>query len=174
MNQKLSTRELQKLSLTDEKLIQYAKGWLELGLPLEASDELDRISAGLRAHPDVLMVRYVVYAALQKWEMAAEIAHTICTMLPEEPAGFIHLACSLHELKRTKEARDVLLPIAHKFPNNPTIPYHLACYFCRLGDKRAALQWLTRAIDLTNSAEVKLQALDDPDLQDLLTDISSI
>jgi len=35
---------------------------------------------------------------------------------------------ALHELKRTQEAFDLLLPAADKFPAPWTIPYNLACY----------------------------------------------
>ena len=39
-----------------------AIGWLELGNYLEADAELDEIAPRLRAHPDVLKVRWRVYA----------------------------------------------------------------------------------------------------------------
>jgi DNA-binding protein HU-beta len=38
----------------------------------------------------------------------------------------------LHELKRTEEAYDLLLPVVHKCPSCCTIPYNLACY-CEVG-----------------------------------------
>jgi len=31
-----------------------------------------------------------------------------------------------------KAAWDALLPAADKFPNNPNIPYNLACYACQM------------------------------------------
>jgi tetratricopeptide (TPR) repeat protein len=163
-----------QLSMTDQKLLEYAQGWAELGLPLEAHEELDRITPTVRGHPDVIMVRYLIYASAKKWEMAAELAEIICNVVPQDPAGFIKLALALHELNRTDRARDVLLAIADKFPANTEIPYDLARYCCRLGERKVAWQWLRRAIDLSNSAEMKLRALEDPTLQELLINTADL
>ena len=48
--------------------LQAAQGWLELGDHLEADKELDEITPQLRAHPDVLEVRWQVYAHAEKWK----------------------------------------------------------------------------------------------------------
>jgi Flp pilus assembly protein TadD len=70
-------------------------------------------------------------------------------------------------LKRTQEAFAVLLPVARKFPTEPTIPYNLACYTAQLGDLVAARDWLAQAFRLGNAKEIKVQALEDPDLAPL-------
>ncbi len=59
-------------------------------------------------------------------------------MAPDEPPGWIHRSFGLHELGRTSEAEQLLLPAATKFPNEPIIPYNLACYACRLGNIEVA------------------------------------
>jgi len=56
---------------------------------------------------------------------------------------------------------------SYQFPNEPTIPYNLACYTCQLGRRAEAEGWLARAFALGNSKEIKLQAMDDPDLAPL-------
>jgi predicted Zn-dependent protease len=119
-------------------------------------------------------VRYGIFAKAKKWEVAAEVARGVAAMLPENSWGHIQCAYALHELKRTKEAHDVLLPIADKFPEDSTIAYNLACYCCQLGDRKAALQWLGKAIDLAGKKDVRLLALDDPDLEPLWKDIADI
>ena len=43
-----------------------AEGWLELGNRLEANEELEQITAELRAHPSVLFLRYEVYTKAEK------------------------------------------------------------------------------------------------------------
>ncbi len=151
-----------------------AQGWLGLGDWREANEELERITAALRAHPDVLRVRYDVYAAAKKWEMAAEIAQALCTLVPHSPFGFVHLAFTLHEMKRTEEAWNVLLPVVAKFPDEYIIRYNLACYAAQLGDLKGAWAWLEKAIDLADTAEVKTMALNDPDLEPLWVNISEI
>ena len=95
-------------------------------------------------------------------------------MLPDNSWGYIQLAYSLHELKYTKEAHAVLLPIADKFHDNYMISYNLACYACQLGNRREALQWIEKAIDLAGKKDIRLMTLDDSDLEPLWPNISEI
>jgi len=162
------------MELTDQRFLEAAQGWLGLGNHIEANQELDQITPRLLAHPDVLRVRYEIYAAAKKWEMAAEIAQAICKMVPDNVFGFVHLAYALHELKRTKEAHDVLLPVVAQFPDQYLLRYNLACYCCQLGKMKESWKWLEKAIDLADTKEVKLMALNDPDLEPLWGEISEI
>ena len=95
-------------------------------------------------------------------------------ILPDNPWGPFHLAFSLHELKRTKEAYEVLIPVVDKFPEHDLMRYNLACYCCQLGDLKEAMQWLEKAIDLAGKKDIRLMALDDPDLEPLWTKIGEI
>jgi len=80
----------------------------------------------------------------------------------------------LHELKRTKEAWGVLVPIVDKFPDEYIIRYNLACYACQLGNLNEAWRWLKKAIDLAGKKDIRTMALDDPDLQPLWNKIGEI
>lgn len=163
-----------KLDLDDQRQLDAAEGWLELGDWLQANEELELITPEMRSHPFVLRVRWGIYAKAKKWEMAAEVALGITVGLPENSWGYIHLAYSLHELKRTGEAQAVLLPIVDKFPDQYIILYNLACYCCQLGKLQEGLQWLQSAIDLAGKQDIRLMALDDPGLEALWKDISEI
>ena len=151
-----------------------AEGWLELGNWLEANDELEQIMPEMRAHPIVLKLRCGIYAKAGKWEMAAEVARGLSAMLPDDSWGHIQWAYSLHELKHTKEAKCVLLPIADKFLDDYLISYNLACYCCQLGELKESMQWLGKAMGLAGKKYIRLMALDDPDLEPLRNDISKI
>lgn len=96
--------------------LQAAQGWLELGNHIEADAELDNITPELRAHPDVLKVRWQIYATAKQWEAALEIAAAIIQMAPDDPVGWVDRSCVLHQLKRTAEARDNLLRVVDSFP----------------------------------------------------------
>jgi predicted Zn-dependent protease len=163
-----------KLELKDQRQLEAAEGWLELGDWLEANEELERITPQMRAHPYVLRVRWGVYAKAKKWEMAAEIARAISTMLPDNSWGWIQWAYSLHALKRTKEAWGVLIPVVDRFSDEYLMRYNLACYCCQLGNLKEALQCLGKAIDLAGKKDIRVMALDDPDLEPLWNDISEI
>ena len=158
---------MKPFELRDQRHLEAAQGWFELGNCIEATDELDQITPEMRGHPSVLEVRYHIYAAAKKWEYAAEIAKAIAEFAPESPFGFIQRAYALHELKSTQEAWNVLLPVVEKFPKEHVIRYNLACYACQLGNLQAARDWLQKAIDLAGTNEVKLMALNDPDLEPL-------
>src|ERR1039458_6344647 len=86
---------MKPLELHDQRHLEAAQGWFELGNCIEATEELDQITPEMRGHPSVLEVRFHIYAAAEKWEYAAEIAKAISEFAPESPFGFIHLAYSL-------------------------------------------------------------------------------
>jgi len=151
--------------------LQAAQGWLGLGNWREARAELDNIPAELQSHPDVLQVRWAIHAAAKEWDSAAEVAEAFCKARPDSPFGFVHLAYALHEMKRTQEAQNVLLPVVEKFRGEFIIRYNLACYACQLGDGEGAWQWLEKSMALTDPDEVKQMALNDPDLEPLRTQI---
>jgi hypothetical protein len=48
---------------------------------------------------------------------AAEIARATSEVAPDNPFRFVHMAYALHELKRTRDAWNVLLPVVDKFPD---------------------------------------------------------
>ncbi len=164
---------LKPLPHPDNKHLEAAEGWLGLGNWREANEELEQIAPRLRGHPFVLEVRYQIFAAAKQWAAAVEVARTLCELLPDNSLGFINYAYSLHELKRTKEAYSVLIPIVDKF-SEPTIRYNLACYSCQLGNLKEAMQWLQQVMDLTDKKDIQLMALEDPDLEPLWTKISEI
>jgi tetratricopeptide (TPR) repeat protein len=162
---------MKPLEPPDSFHLQAAQGWLELGNHIEADTELDNITASLRAHPDVLKVRWEIYAAAKKWEAALDIAAALIQLDPEDPLGWVHRSYALHELKRTAEARDNLLRVVDKFPISATMRYNLACYECQLGRLEQAKQWLEKAFAIGDAKNMKLAALDDPDLEPLWKEI---
>ena len=81
-----------------------AQGWLELGNYLEANTELDQITPELRVHPDVLEIRWEIYAKHKHWEACVQIGHAIINGDPYRSTGWIHHSFALHALKRTEEA----------------------------------------------------------------------
>jgi hypothetical protein len=153
------------LTPPDSIHLRAAQGWLELGNPVEATGELEKIRADLRACPEVLEVEWNLNAQAKKWNMCLEIAEELIRTQPGEPVGWIHRSFSLHELKLTQKAWDTLLSAALRFPKNWVIPYSLACYACQLGNLEESRQWLIKAFEIGDEREVKLKALDDPDLQ---------
>jgi hypothetical protein len=94
-----SLKAMLSLSQADLQHIQAAQGWLELGNYLEANEELDNVTAALRAHPDVLELRYNVFALGDKWDGCLAIAETLTDQLPQRLFGWLALASA--ELSRS-------------------------------------------------------------------------
>src|ERR1039458_7463689 len=110
---------MKALQPPDSLHLEAAQGWFELGNHLEANEELENITAENRAHPAVLEVRWQIYAKAKKWKGAMDIASALVQLVPEHPLGWVHRSYCLHAMNRTEEARDNLLRVVDKFPDDP-------------------------------------------------------
>ena len=153
--------------------LEAAVGWIELGNPREALAELAQIAPEFRDHPQVLEVKWQVFARLENWDKSLPVAQIFCEVAPGLPQGWLHQAVSLYRLNRTEEAWNLLLPMARKFPRSWIIAYDLACYACQLNRLDEGRQWLRRAFRLGEPREVRLLSLADPDLKSLWPEIEN-
>ena len=168
-------KRIKQLEPPDSIHLNAAEGWLELGNRVEAFEELEQITPQLRVHPDVLEVRWQIYAKEKKWDACVDIARAITKLAPSRPFGWIHLSFALHEQKKTQEAWDNLVGVAQRFPDEHLIPYNLACYAAQLGHLQEARDLLKKAFRQSgNPTSIKLRALDDPDLEPLWKEIRKI
>jgi tetratricopeptide (TPR) repeat protein len=166
---------MKSLEQADRVHLNAAEGWFGLGDLVSASDELEKISPAFRAHPAVLLMRCKIYQAAKKWGYLIEISQTLIEQLPKLAEAWIHRSYALHELNQTREAFDLLLPAAKKFPKLPVIPYNLACYACQLGKLEDAMKQIEQAIDLGGKKnDIRLDALEDPDLEPLWLQIGDL
>lgn len=155
--------------ISTRRHLEYAAGYLALGMADEAARELDAISGADRKTADVLRVRVDLYLETHEWDELLAAARALARLAPEEDKGFIFTAYALKELGRVAEARDVLTAVEPKFPQCALLHYNLACYHCVLGDLPAARRRLAVAFAL--HADWKVSALEDDDLQPLWPEI---
>ena len=149
-----------------------ADGWLGLGDPASAAAELDQVSAAHRHHPAVLHLRWALCASQLDWPEALRVARELRDSLPEQAVGWLHFS---YALRRAPEggltaAWNELLPALEKFPEEPTIPFNLACYACQLGRLDDARAMLARAAG-QNRDFIQQLALSDADLEALWPEI---
>lgn len=85
-----------------------AVGWLGLDNWREANNELDQIAPSMRAHPDVLRIRWAVCAEADQWESAFEIAQSLVANFPEDREALYNLAVCCCKLGKLKDAKDYL------------------------------------------------------------------
>ena len=172
----MTPQHIKPLEPPDTHHLSAAQGWLELGNHIDANGELEEISPQQRAHPHVLSVRYDVYAQAKKWDGAAEIAGALVKLIPEQSFAWI---CWAYATRRKlgggiPEAKKILTEAETKFPSDYLIRYNLACYECQSGNLKEAMSWLEKAIDMAGEKDIRLMALDDPDLEPLWNQISEI
>ena len=147
-----------------------AVGWLELGNPTEAGEEIARLSPESLDNPNVLAVRWQICAATQSWEAGRDVAERQVAVAPERVDGWIHRAYAIRRAKDggLQKAWDALLPAADLFPKEPLISYNLACYAAQMGHLEESWEWLQKSIAVGGGrAAVKKRALADEDLQPL-------
>ena len=156
----------------DSFYVEAAQGWLELGNYPEAEAELNQVSTEAAAHPEVLHVRWHIKARQKNWEACIDIGRKMLEVAPDNSSGWINYANALFYLKRFKDAFDALYPALEKFPDNPHIPYNLACYECQLGHMERAFVWLRKALR-SGSSDLKEMAANDPDLEPLRKEFGS-
>jgi tetratricopeptide (TPR) repeat protein len=157
---------MNQLPHPDNLHAQAAEGWLELGNDVEAKVELEKVSRPNQSHPDVLDLRWHIHAHALEWDQCVDVAAAIIKQDPDRADAWIHRSFALHELKRTREALDHLLPVADRFPAVWVIPYNLACYCAQLARLEECKTWFEKALAIDRQS-VQTSAADDPDLKPL-------
>ena len=155
------------LSLEERRYLEAAEGWLMLGDPLEAHEELEHITGENGYHPAVLAMRWQVYAASGWWEAAYVVAKALCEFAPYSAEAWICQANTLRQCRGISDAWNTLLGVVSRFPADPVIRYNLACYAAQMGLMEESCGWLVQAFEMEESMQLKLAAIYDPDLQPL-------
>jgi hypothetical protein len=129
--------------------LEAARGWLELGDPRTALDELANISGLRRAQPDVLKVRLQIALACGDWPAAYALSQGLIKARQREAEVFLgrsRAVCHLPDAGAAK-ALALLLEVANEFPEDPAIPFNLGCYNSLLGQESTEKGWLALAFD---------------------------
>lgn len=159
---------MNSLTISDQRSVNAAEGWLLLGNIREARLELERVSPQGREHPDTLRARYEAAAAEELWAEAYALAVCLVTLQPEEPVPWVWRAYAARRMPGggLKKAQEALRPAALRFPEEWIFPFNLACYACQLGCLEEAMTHYARALAL-GGVDVREMALQDPDLEPL-------
>src|SRR6185295_4488422 len=115
-----------KLNSPDTHYLRGAIGWLELGNPGEAGEEIARLTPAMLNHPDVLEVRWSISVAGQRWDTALDLAEQLVRAAPERSSGWIHRAYAVRRAPGggLEKAWAALRPVYEKFPKETVIPYN--------------------------------------------------
>ena len=165
---------MNKIEPPDLFFLSAAVGWMELGNKSEARGELERISEQNREHPDVLELKWALAADEKEWASCVEIGEAMIRVAPDREFGWVHRSYALHEMGRTGDAWNALLPAVQKFPDEFLIPYNLACYAAQMNNLDEARFWLSKAVILGTAAKVRVMGLKDKDLKPLWPELQSL
>jgi Flp pilus assembly protein TadD len=137
--------------MVTKQVIRAATGWLELGMPDDALEELAALTGEDRSARRVLELKLSAEMAKGDWPHASTTALELCGLAADEPDFFMSAAYCLHEAGRTAEARICLLKGANVLGELPVYHYNMACYLWTLGEKEAAREHLDKAVAMDES-----------------------
>jgi tetratricopeptide (TPR) repeat protein len=146
-----------------------ATGFVELGMYLDATAELEKIDPFNRAAPKILALRMEIYRGLEKWELMQVVAQKLAEFQPDNVQWVTSLAYAARRANSIEAAKQILIKAEPKFPKEAIIKYNLACYFCQTRETETAKNYLKQAFKIDSNC--RTMALDDPDLQPLWNDL---
>ena len=162
------------MPLPDQKILNAAIGWLELGNPVEAHNELEQLPYDQRTNPEVLKLRCRVYRRAERWDCLSMLADSCYRVLPNEPQFLVDWAWAEFKGGSKEKAAVVLMTESGKFPDSESVAYHTAIILAALDRRPEARDWLAKAIARSSDPDrLKLEALDLPDFEKLWVDNSS-
>ncbi|MCX6950992.1 MAG: hypothetical protein NTV51_02220 [Verrucomicrobia bacterium] len=143
--------------------VEYALGYIGLGMFDDAASELEAIAASDQLLPVVRSVRVDFHLAQKQWTKTIVIARELARAHPDVENAWIGWAYALRELNHVAEAKAVLREAeAHHGETSAVLHYNLACYDSLLGALESAKARLARACRM--DPQFKLAAREDPDL----------
>ncbi len=143
--------------------LETANGYLELGMLMEAWDELERMDAKERDGIESIKIRVKIFKEMEQWELMAELAWYLSTVEPDEVGHTLDFAFAACRFYGVEVAGNILEEAQERFPKEALVFYNLACYRAALGRTVDARELLNKA--LTLNASLRNNALRNPDLE---------
>ncbi|HJT81899.1 MAG TPA: hypothetical protein VJ719_11935 [Chthoniobacterales bacterium] len=147
------------------------EGFIDLGMYEEAERELNELDPAYLAFEETLVMQLCVFAGLQKWKEARDLAISLADQDPNNAQWTIWSASAACRLQSVEAAKKILVQALDSHPDNANIHYNLSCYETRLRHFHKAQRHLLRAIQL--DPRFRLLAMDDADLQPLFAEVAA-
>ena len=112
----------------NQRLLTAAQGYLELGLPLDANEEIESMDADVRHVPEVLAVRVGIYRALEAWPLMQVVARQLALDAPDKPDWTVAWAFATRRADSLDAARLILVNAVERLPGVAVFAFNLACY----------------------------------------------
>jgi len=161
----LASRLLIPNSVDFKRQFRAACGYAELGMAAESIAELNAIEDGFQHRPEVLQLRLHHLMRKKQWSRALTVSRRLCRAAPQASAGFLHAGFCLHQIGRTREAKELLLRGPTALLKEPIYYYNMGCYEVLLGNLKDARVHLQISFKMDSS--FRDLARRDPDLRPL-------
>ena len=161
----LASRLLILNSVDFKRQFRAACGYAELGMAAESIAELNAIEDEFQHRPEVLQLRLHHLMRKKQWSRALTISRRLCRAAPDASAGFLHAGFCLHQIGRTREAKELLLRGPTALLKEPIYYYNMGCYEVLLGNLKDARVHLQISFKMDSS--FRDLAKRDPDLRPL-------
>src|SRR5438046_10761794 len=99
----------------DKEFFNAAVGYAQLGMFLEANEQLENIDPFNRVAPEVLALRVDIYCGLQKWDLMREIAERLYESDSTNIQWVVSYAYATRRTKSVNAARNILINALPKF-----------------------------------------------------------
>jgi tetratricopeptide (TPR) repeat protein len=149
-----------------------ALGYVELGMFVDADQEMDRIDPEVRHLPEVLAVRADLYQCAKNWDLMFVVVKRLAEYDPTNIDWIAMYAYAARRAESLGSAKAILLSAVERNPVPAIFHYNLACYHCQLGERDEALQRLKQAF--RREKKYRSMALEDPDLEPLWDSLGNI
>ncbi len=142
-----------------QQFVRQAEGYLELGMAQHALDVLARCGCAESLPGPACYLRGEALRALQRYDEASMALLRAAEFLPERSTEIgLALGWCYKRIGRLELAIQSLERALRNDPDHALLHYNLACYWSLAANKREALMFLARALEL------------DQDLRDLVAD----
>jgi len=169
---------MKALEPPDSLYLRAAEGWFGLGDLESAILELEKISPPAQSHPQVLEVKYCVYATAKKWDGCVEVGRLLVDLEPNQSFGWVNRSYAIRRASggSVRAAYEALRPAAERqLDDLEQVTFNLACYACQLGNLDEAREWLEKAFTSAERSGTLRQrmreALDEDDLKPIRDEI---
>ena len=155
-----------------EALLEPFVGYLDLGMFVEADEELENLPVEVKNLPAVLHARLALLVEMAQWKKGVTLGRKAIKLHPEEFEFYFKTAYCLHELKQTDKAKATLAGAPEEIREEALYCYNLACYETQLGHLEEAKQLLKACFK--KDPRFREESQDDPDLEPLRGYLSKI
>lgn len=161
------SRSCRTLDYPDIFYFEAAEGWLMLGNIEEAERELDSISEPLKAHWEVLHLRWRIHASVSQWTHCLVFARALTQQHPCSARSWIALAETFYAMGEVEKAYKIAAANTADFPESWNLLYDAACYACLIGKFDEAKAFFRLAMRVGDAKRIRSKAAQDPNLKAL-------